>query len=120
MNKRELVEALLTGKVVRRGNGSQIIFNPNVEGNPFIYIDADGYSGKLLPSTWDNLKNFHVVKPWQENIGNGKFCRVWDDGGIKVVRLVKSYTKGLYYTDVGHPYKNAELLTPEEIKEFSV
>lgn len=124
MNKRELVEALLAGKDVRRATtGAKVIFDPDAEGGPFIYVSTNGETEKMLSSTWDALENFHITTTWQENIGKGKLCWVWREDEVNLrrhARLITSYRSGWYLTYNGGQWSNAEPLTPEELKEYSI
>lgn len=120
MNKRELVEALLAGKEVRNSIGTKLIFSQFTTGSPFLVQYSTGEIDSMS-GLWEHVDDFHVVTPWQENIGKGKLCWVWNNNVVdKRLRLIVEYRGDGYATAENMTWNCAEPLTPEELKEYSI
>lgn len=95
------------------------MFDNTHRGSPFRAVTQTGCN-IAIDDLWQSLDNLYLEIPWQENIGKGKLCWVWDnDYRDRVVRLIESYEKGKYYTRKRRPWNFAELLTTEEIAEYT-
>jgi len=124
-DKRELAERLMLGEPIENGDGDKLAFDQTLKYGPFIRKSKDGYIRDLAES-WDDLDDLYLEVPWQENIGKGKLCWVWNspnkaDKRIKIVVGFSTSSANNYrYETLRSWFENAEPMTPEEIAEYTV
>ena len=88
--------------------------------NNELYIDK-----RVVTCVFDNFecytKHFpKIITPWYENIGKGRWCKVWGDGNnnMDYTLILRKNQFGGYVANNGVNWDNATPLTTEEVLKY--
>jgi hypothetical protein len=123
-------------KALRNGGvfyykGSKLLYDYNyikLGYSPYRCITQhDDYHYALEENCWNRVEQWEIEVPWEDNIGDGVLCWVWDDRDgspvQKYIRLITSYNptdKSFHYVAEGLiRWGRAIPLTPEEVEKYT-